>query len=248
MDVINKIRRFTVITLPITIFLFCLSSLTTNIYAKMVKIEGEASYTYGDNESLIEARQFCLNLAKRNAIESYCTFIKSESYAKNFQLEKDTINTIAGGYLKNVEVVEKKETGRNLFYKISGYVDDAEIEKLIKELVASQKSETILTESCPVINYEDANKYYGKCVTVEGRIVSTRNTGKVCYLNFNTNWRQYLTVVIFYSEFNKFHSFPERYYRNKMVRIEGYIERNEYNNRIKPQIILNNPNHIQIIE
>jgi hypothetical protein len=39
------------------------------------KIRGTYSYTYGDSESLVEAKQTCKDLALREAIESYYVFV-----------------------------------------------------------------------------------------------------------------------------------------------------------------------------
>ena len=38
------------------------------------KIKGHYCYTYGDNESLVEAREFARTMATKNAIESYNIF------------------------------------------------------------------------------------------------------------------------------------------------------------------------------
>src|SRR2546425_3779425 len=36
-----------------------------------------------------------------------------------------------------------------------------------------------------IIPWNEAGKYYGQFKTVEGTIVATKNTGKVCFLNFS---------------------------------------------------------------
>lgn len=95
-----------------------------------------------------------------------------------------------------------------------------------------------------VISWEDAHKYYGKYVTVEGKIVATYNSGKACFLNFHTNWREHFTAVIFASSFNKFPPQPERYYDGKIVRVTGTIK--EYKG--KPQIIVKDRSEIKIFK
>ncbi len=105
----------------------------------MVNIEGEAKYTYGDDMSLVHARKFCKDLAIRNALENYYTFLMSETKAENFQIESDKIWSLAAGYVRDIKEEEKKEEGRAIYYRISGYVDKAEIEKLLKEKVGIQK-------------------------------------------------------------------------------------------------------------
>jgi hypothetical protein len=94
-----------------------------------------------------------------------------------------------------------------------------------------------------VISWEDADQYYGKIMSVEGTVVATHNTGKVCFLNFHKNWKRYFTAVIFESDFEKFQAPPDEYYLFKKVRVRGLIK--EYKG--KPEIIVNHPSQIEII-
>ncbi len=94
------------------------------------------------------------------------------------------------------------------------------------------------------ISWQEAAKYYGKYCTVEGTIVLTKNTGKVCFLNFHPNWRRYFTAVIFAEYFTDFPPNPEEYYLHKQVRITGIIK--QYNG--KPEIILESPAQIEVLE
>src|SRR2546426_321529 len=95
-----------------------------------------------------------------------------------------------------------------------------------------------------IIPWNEAGKYYGQFKTVEGTIVATKNTGKVCFLNFSQNWRTDFTAVIFASDFNKFPASPEIYYRNKTVHVTGKIK--EYKG--KPEVIVKSASQIQILE
>ncbi|MBU0633859.1 MAG: hypothetical protein KKB82_04190 [Candidatus Omnitrophica bacterium] len=96
----------------------------------------------------------------------------------------------------------------------------------------------------PVIDYKLAPKYYGKFAVVEGVVVGTYKTNKACFLNFHPDYKRYFTAVIFASSFSKFASSPDVYYKNKKVRVKGTIK--EY--RGKPEIIINTPSQIEIIE
>lgn len=95
-----------------------------------------------------------------------------------------------------------------------------------------------------IIPWEEAHKYYGKFVTVEGTIVNTYNSGKACFLNFHPDWKRHFTTIIFASDFYKFPSTPEKYYYNKRVKITGTIR--EYQG--KPEIILKEPTQIEIVQ
>ena len=77
-------------------------------------VQGHYCYTYGDNESLKDARELTRLLATRNAIESYRVFITSTSNVKNFQLTNDLVQIISSGSLKDIKVIEHKEQGRTI--------------------------------------------------------------------------------------------------------------------------------------
>jgi bisphosphoglycerate-independent phosphoglycerate mutase (AlkP superfamily) len=94
-----------------------------------------------------------------------------------------------------------------------------------------------------VISWQEADRYYGKIVTVEGVIVKTYNSGKVVFLNFHPDYKRYFTAVIFKSAFSKFPNNPEDYYKNKKVQITGLIK----NYQGSPEIILNDPEQIKVI-
>ena len=62
-------RKFFILLLLLLIFISSAES------AEKTKISGEYSYTYGDNESIVEAKNICYSMAVRNAIESYKSFL-----------------------------------------------------------------------------------------------------------------------------------------------------------------------------
>jgi hypothetical protein len=105
-------------------------------------IIGQYCYTYGDRESIQEARELTRTLAIRNAIESYRTYIESTGRVTNFTLTNDLIQIISSGYLKNINVLEHKEEGKTVCDKISGIVEPKEIEKVIEKQI-SLRTKTI---------------------------------------------------------------------------------------------------------
>jgi len=106
------------------------------------------------------------------------------------------------------------------------------------------KGEGSQDTSMPVVSWEDADKYYGKVVIVEGIVVVSNNTGKACFLNFHRNWKRYFTAVIFSSSFPKFPFAPEEHYLDKKVRIKGLVK--EYQG--KPKIVVDSPIQIEIVK
>lgn len=93
------------------------------------------------------------------------------------------------------------------------------------------------------ISWQDAARHYGEYCVVEGTIVRSHTSSKVCFLNFHPDWRQYGSLVIFARQFPKFPKNPGKYYLHKTVRVTGYI--NEYKGT--PEIILDSPKQIEIL-
>ena len=109
-------------------------------------IHGNFCYNYGDNESLLEARDTAKALAIREAIQSYKIIVKSlfESKIKetrnNGKIEynsvtNDLLQTIATGHLKNIKVLKHTEKGRKICYTIQGSVEPTDIRELINDYI-----------------------------------------------------------------------------------------------------------------
>jgi micrococcal nuclease len=164
------------------------------------------------------------------------TFVNAEIVRKGYAEARfyppDTL------YKRYVEELEKMavRNGRGLWSFSVFQIPDTTY-TVVKPL--SEKKTTV-----DIISWREAEKYFGHTKTVEGKIVATNNTGKVCFLNFHTNWRKYFTAVIFSSDFEKFPPHPEDYYIHRTVRVTGLIK--EYKG--KPEIIVKSPNQIEIIE
>jgi hypothetical protein len=129
-------------------------------------IQGHYCYTYGDRETIQEAREVVRTLSIRNGIESYRVFIESSTKVKNFSLTNDLVQIVSSGYLKNLKVLEHTEEGRTICEKISGTLKPEEIEKVLKREV-EKRTKTI--EEKGIDNngyikilriYLDEEKYY----------------------------------------------------------------------------------------
>ena len=97
-------------------------------------------------------------------------------------------------------------------------------------------------DGLPVITWSDAHKYYNQCVSVEGVIVRTYNSGVVCFLNFSKNY-DYFSAVIFASDFPEFAVPPKFFYSGKRVRIIGIIKMYKGS----PEIIVKTPDQIRVL-
>jgi hypothetical protein len=96
------------------------------------KIEGNACFTYGDNESLVQAERTAKMLALRNAIESYGVFIESKSQIKNYEIMSDIIESVSAEQVRNVKILKRTQSGRKICYTIRGYVEPERMKKAMK--------------------------------------------------------------------------------------------------------------------
>ena len=86
--------------------------------------------------------------------------------------------------------------------------------------------------------------YLNQYVTIEGKVSDTYNSGEICFLNFEPNYKKYFSAVIFESEFDKFSKSPDKLYDGKKIRVTGsLISHNQ-----KPEIVIADPSQIEIIE
>lgn len=97
------------------------------------KIQGHACYTYGDNESLVQAEHTAKMLAIRNAIESNTIFIESTSQITDFQLTQDLIKSVSVAQVQEVKVLKRIESGRTLCYTVEGFVNPQEMQTAIRD-------------------------------------------------------------------------------------------------------------------
>jgi micrococcal nuclease len=196
-------------------------------------------------------------------------FLQSLVEGKEVTLERDSVeNDHFGRILAHVFVdtiyvngrmVRKGYTQTRFFapnYKYNDHLLDLErdaerAERGLWALGAFQPSDISVSgtaeDSAPpedLISWEDAADYVGQVRTVEGEIIATYNSGKACFLNFHPDYQNHFTAVIFSSNYDKFPPEPEEYYLHRTVWIRGLIK--DYKG--KPEIIIENPGQIQIVE
>lgn len=80
-------------------------------------------------------------------------------------------------------------------------------------------------EESAVLSYKEAGKHIGEVNTVEGTIISTYLGKNSLKLNFDTNYRRYLSITIPLKYLEQFPENPESYYKGKKIRVTGRITR-----------------------
>jgi len=95
-------------------------------------IQGSYCYNYGDNETLLEAREMTRTLAVRNAVESYHVFLEAASLIDNFILSTDLVQTISSGYLKDMQVIEHTEEKYTICETVQFKIDSVSFDTFLK--------------------------------------------------------------------------------------------------------------------
>ena len=100
-------------------------------------IKGHACYHYSDNESLNDARDIALSMAKREALESYSVFVESSSVVENHVLKNDLIASLSAAVLKNLKVIGKSldTKNRKVCRTIQAKIEPVEVKKEIKQKI-----------------------------------------------------------------------------------------------------------------
>ena len=93
-----------------------------------------------------------------------------------------------------------------------------------------------------IVPWHQADRYMGQTITVEGTVINTHNTGKVCFLNFTRDWHGQFHIVIFAKAMGGWDQPPQVYFLNRKVRATGKVHRYEG----RPQIRVNNSSQITI--
>ncbi len=104
--------------------------------ADQVPVEGEYCYHYGDDESVTVAKTKSLAFAREVAVSNYKVWVQVNTSVKDFELEKDWIETIAVGMLQG----EKREVTRNIqeiCTALKAWINPQEVE----DFIVQQKKE-----------------------------------------------------------------------------------------------------------
>ena len=99
----------------------------------LTRVEGKGCFVYGDHDTPASAKEMALTLARRDAIESHKTFIRSKSSIENLTLKQDLIKTLAAGHLYNTKILDIVEDGREICIRIEAWVNPTEINDLLEK-------------------------------------------------------------------------------------------------------------------
>jgi hypothetical protein len=119
-------------------------------------------------------------------------------------------------------------------------------EAIVRPLAATRLAAAtvgLATAPSTVISWDQAPRYVGQTVTVEGTIVRAHHTGRVCFLNFVEDYRGRFYIILFQSALGGWPQPPEDYFPGKTIRVTGEVKLHNS----APQIQVRASDQIQII-
>jgi hypothetical protein len=128
------------------------------VLATRAQIHADYCYQYGDSESLMVAKEISYAMALRKAIEQYKTFVVSTSTVEDFQLKEDLIQTIASGYVEDIQIIKQDVRGRTVCTELIGYVDPDAVEGLVGRRI--QKPKKIADQARKTVILQDGTPVY----------------------------------------------------------------------------------------
>lgn len=112
----------------------------------------------------------------------------------------------------------------------------------IAALPVQAEGPAVIASNVPLVKWQDAGKFVGQEVTVQGRIVQARNIGALCFLNFDS--ARSFTAIVRKENYKNFAKSPDELYRQKLVQIRGRIGVF----RGKPELEIKSPDAVRIID
>lgn len=99
-------------------------------------------------------------------------------------------------------------------------------------------------EGRPHITWEDADKVVGQLAFVYGKVINTRELGRISFVNFDANRPADFAGVIFSDNRDKFPDSLDDAYLGKPVRLRGIVSTYQG----KPQLVLTEPDQIEVLD
>jgi DNA/RNA endonuclease YhcR with UshA esterase domain len=94
-----------------------------------------------------------------------------------------------------------------------------------------------------VVPWQEAGNYLGQTITVEGRIIRTKDIGSITFLNFSKHRGDFVAIVRA-ADYDNFPAPPAELYDGKKVWITGEIS--EYKGT--PQMVLHSPDQVEVFD
>lgn len=105
-------------------------------------VEGEYTYQYSDNETIVQARESARNYALTDAVSKFATYIESRSVVEDYVTKKETIISTAMGFVQNVKIIDQNEdrTRSQIYMKVSCELNEEKVIDLLKKSATPEDS------------------------------------------------------------------------------------------------------------
>lgn len=156
-------------------------------------LEGSHCIELGERHDLIEARNLVRTIAIRNAIES-SGVLEALPPGSSRGMKEKILQGLRSGYVRDIEVLEHKETGDVICETIQAIADKSRMEEAVQRMLGAQSSyieqHGIANNGClKVLGVSEAEDRYGKRVEVATRVIrptgalhtSRHRAGKHCF-------------------------------------------------------------------
>ncbi len=117
-------------------------------------VVGEFSYTYGDNETLTQAKEVCRKNAVRRAAEAAMVYISSKTRVNAGVLQSSDIFSLSEGCLTDLQTLQEAVNGREVYCRVQANVDVSSFEKRLEEVIEGYRIEP---EKKVMISFYEAN-------------------------------------------------------------------------------------------
>lgn len=94
-----------------------------------------------------------------------------------------------------------------------------------------------------VVSWDKAHEFVGRTITVEGTVVRAKKTRKAFFINFHTNWKKYVTIVVFPSDHKGLFPTDPKHWEGKRIRVKGLVK----NYKDRPEIVLKDRKNLTVV-
>ena len=83
------------------------------------RVQGHACYTYGDSETVNQAKKAAVSLAQEEAVTTHRVYVQSATTVKNLQLEEDIVQAAGAAILEDTKIEKQEQNGREICVTIT---------------------------------------------------------------------------------------------------------------------------------
>ena len=177
--------------------------------AERVPVEGEYCYRYGDDESVTVAKTKSLAFAREVAVSNYKVWVEVNTEVKDFELEKDWIETIAVGMLRG----EKRQVNRKIqeiCTSLKAWINPQEVD----DFIAQRRKQREVKQR---VSSEDAESAFDLKIWLDkpnGRYVEGENV----IIKVKSERDAYLKLDYFQADCKVVHLIPNLWHQSAFIK------------------------------